>query len=178
MEQYQPARVPPNQPEAELFLNGVSQGRLTVPPFGYAQWEVPYAPGRLEAKAFRGEGVTAQALCETTGAPVRLRLVREENAPVYARAGETLPLKCLALDAQGRPVPTADPKIYFSLQGAGRILATGSDVCDHNPPREAARAMRAGVIAVLAGAFERPGPITLRAESDGLEPGTLTVEIQ
>ena len=44
--------------------------------------------------------------------------------------------------------------------------------------REAARAMRAGVIAVLAGAFERPGPITLRAESDGLEPGTLTVEIQ
>lgn len=167
-----------NQPEAELFLNGVSQGRLTVPPFGYAQWEVPYAPGRLEAKAFRGEGVTAQALCETTGAPVRLRLVREENAPVYARAGETLPLKCLVLDAQGRPVPTADPKVYFSLQGAGRILATGSDVCDHNPPREAARAMRAGVIAVLAGAFERPGPITLRAESDGLEPGTLTVEIQ
>lgn len=142
-----------NQPEVELWLNGKSLGRLKTPSFGYAQWDVPYEPGRLEAKAFQQNKVTVEAIQETTGAPTRLLLIREEMEPVFAEKGETLPLRCIALDKQGRYVPTASVKVNFSITGNGKILATGSDVCDHNPPKEMSRIMRAGIIAVLVGHF-------------------------
>lgn len=167
-----------NQPEVELWLNGKSLGRLKTPSFGYAQWDVPYEPGRLEAKAFQQNKVTVEAIQETTGAPTRLLLIREEMEPVFAEKGETLPLRCIALDKQGRYVPTASVKVNFSITGNGKILATGSDVCDHNPPKEMSRIMRAGIIAVLVGHFSGQKDTVICAESDGLESAILSIPLQ
>jgi beta-galactosidase len=60
----QPIRVMAltNAAEVELRLNGVTLGRRTVDPFAAPSWQVPYAPGRLEAVGYaQGREVAAGA---------------------------------------------------------------------------------------------------------------------
>ena len=53
-----------NVERVELFLNGTSLGVKEVPRNTHIEWQVPYAPGTIEARGYR----------ETTGAPSRVAL--------------------------------------------------------------------------------------------------------
>ena len=64
-------------------------------------WQVPYAPGRLEAVGKTGGGSCAYAV-ETTGAPVRLKLT-PDRAAARQRRPRRGPVTVEALDSRGRP---------------------------------------------------------------------------
>ncbi len=160
-----------NCEEAELFVDGKSCGRQKLAPFAHGAWEVCYHPGRLEVVGYRSGEIVARDVVETTGEPVALRL--DAQIPRQKTTGKQFTvLHCVCLDSAGRVVPDAAPTVSFRCSAGGRIVATGSDVCDHTPPASLTRRMRAGVIAVL---LEVSGevPVRVYASAPALTPAKL-----
>jgi beta-galactosidase len=115
-----------NCKQVELFLNGNSLGRQVMKPNSKLTWHVKYEPGTLSAKGFDANGnVIAETKEETTGAAVQIQLTPDRKT-INAGDGDAAVFTVAALDAQGRFVPTAQNKINFSIEGAGRILGVGN----------------------------------------------------
>lgn len=124
--------------EVELFLNGASLGRQVMKLNSKLTWNVKYDPGTLSAKGFDAAGkVVAETKVETTGQPVAVKLRRDLtglSATVKADAEDLAVFTVSVVDAQGREVPTAQHKIGFNLEGAGRIIGVGNgDPSCHEP---------------------------------------------
>ncbi len=122
-----------NCDEVELFLNGRSLGRQAMPRVSSLRWKVPYAPGTLSARGFKGGQVVAETKVETTGAPAAVRLTPDR--PAIRADGEDVSVITVAVaDAQGRVVPVAGNPVSFDLEGPGRILGVGNgDPSCHEP---------------------------------------------
>ncbi|HLP77000.1 MAG TPA: beta-galactosidase GalA, partial [Candidatus Paceibacterota bacterium] len=68
-----------NADRVALSLNGKLIEEKPVHPFQMVEWQVPYAPGRLEAVAKKDEKEIARYVVETTGQPVALRLTPDRK---------------------------------------------------------------------------------------------------
>ncbi len=165
-----------NCEQVELLQDGVSMGRREVEAHGHAEWAVIYRPGSVRAVGYRQGEKAAEETVETTGVPVALRL-RLERGSVRADGRDVAIVTCDCLDAQGRHVPDASPFVRFDCNGLGRIVATGSDVCDHEPVTCPDRRMRAGLISVLARAGQNAGTLRLYAAAEGLRSARLDIEL-
>ena len=123
-----------NCQQVELFLNGQSLGRQTMPRDGHLAWQVNYAPGTLSAKGFDADGkMIAETKVETTGDPAQIQLTPDRNI-INADGRDVSVIDVAALDAQGRVVPVAMNKINFNLAGEGKILGVGNgDPSSHEP---------------------------------------------
>jgi beta-galactosidase len=122
-----------NAREVELLHNGNSLGTKSVEPNGHLEWQVVYAPGKLEARGRTEARWNLSHVVETTGAPTRLCL--EVDRPrILADGVDVAVVTVSAVDDQARAVPTADSLVSFSCQGAGRILGVGNgDPSSHEP---------------------------------------------
>jgi beta-galactosidase len=114
-----------NCDKVELLLNGKSLGEKPVDPFQMVSWEVPYTPGRLEAIGKTNGRKVSEFAVETTGEPVALRLTPDRKT-LAGDGSDALPVTVEALDAQGRPVPTANLAVTFDISGTGRIIGVGN----------------------------------------------------
>ena len=122
-----------NCEEVELWLNGQSLGRQTMPRNSELKWRVRYAPGVLAAKGFNGGRVVAETKVETTGAPAGVQLT-PDRAAIDANGEDVSVVTVAIADAQGRIVPGAGDSIAFELAGPGRILGVGNgDPSCHEP---------------------------------------------
>ena len=123
-----------NCKQVELFLNGQSLGKQTMKPNSKLTWQVKYAPGTLSAKGFDDAGnVIAETKVETTGDAVAIKLVPDRST-INANREDVSVFTVSAVDAQGRPVPVAQNKINFTVEGAGKILGVGNgDPSCHEP---------------------------------------------
>lgn len=122
-----------NADRVALSLNGKLIEEKPVHPFQMVTWEVPYAPGRLEAVAKKDGREVARYAVETTGQPVALRLTPDRNT-LAADGCDAVPVTVEALDAQGRSVPLAQNKISFEISGPGKIIGVGNgDPNCHEP---------------------------------------------
>lgn len=165
-----------NCEEVELYLNGESLGKQRLEKYGHGEWQVKYTPGVLEVKAGNGGKILCSDKRETTGEAKQLKLILD-NPPIYANGRDIVIVTCMCLDENGREVPTASPYVRFNTNGKGRIVATGSDICDHNPVTDTDRKMRAGRITVAVKAGTTPGELKVYAESDNLKGAVLTIEL-
>lgn len=148
---------------AELFLNGRSLGKKQAERYGVLSWQVAYEPGELLCKAQNGS-TTVQAFVKTTGQPETLRLTRMNLDPPTVENVLLFTLECL--DKNGCVVENAAETVRFFCNENGRVLATGSDVCDHTPPACPVRKMRAGKITVAVKVLKELAPLKLYAESE------------
>ena len=98
-----------------------------------------------------------------------LQLIPENTA---ASQEDLLLFTCLCLDEDGREVPDADPLVTFAAQG-GKVIATGSDNCDHTPVNNPVRHMYAGRITVAV--KPEAEEVTLFATASGL--GTARTQV-
>ena len=114
-----------NADRVALSLNGKLIGEKPVDPFQMVDWQVPYAPGRLEAVAKKDGREVARYVVETTGEPVALRLTPDRKT-LAGDGCDAMPVTVEALDAQGRPVPTANLAVAFEISGPGRIIGVGN----------------------------------------------------
>ena len=96
-----------NADTVALSLNGKLIEEKPVDPFEMVEWQVPYAPGRLEAVAKNGGKEVARYSVETTGEPVALRLTPDRKT-LAGDGYDALPVTVEALDKRGTPVPTAN----------------------------------------------------------------------
>jgi beta-galactosidase len=122
-----------NCEETELFLNGESQGRKTMPKNSHLEWKVKYAPGTLLARGYVGGKEILTDKVETTGAPAAIQLTPHRNS-IKADGEDVSVVTVQVNDAQGRVVPTASNAITFEITGPGKIIGVGNgDPSSHEP---------------------------------------------
>ena len=116
-----------NQASAELFLNGQSLGKKVLSDCT-ADWDVEYAKGTLEVKAYDSFGKeTAADVKQTAGKTASLELNTIYEGQVYDLVAVQ------ALDQAGVAVPCENREISFEIYG-GKIVGIGNgDPADISP---------------------------------------------
>jgi beta-galactosidase len=164
-----------NVERVALLLNGKPVGERQVDRLAQPEFQVPYAPGRLEAVGYRGGREVARTWIETTGAPVALRLTPDRRA-MLGDGEDAQPITVDAVDARGRHVPTATLPARFAVEG-GEIIGLGNgNPNDHDPEKGDARKLFNGLAQVIVRAHAGRGRLRLRATAPGLRPAELVVE--
>ena len=164
-----------NAGEVELLLNGKSLGRRRTRQ-NAAEWKsVAYEPGRLEARGDNGSSFAV----ETAGDAVALRL--EEESPGDWRAdGQDLKyVRVYAVDAAGRRVVDATPRLRVSVRGAASLLALDDD--DHFTGalfNVGEKRMKEGFLLAVLRASENPGSVEMAIESDDIPGQTMNLSTQ
>lgn len=173
--------------EAELFVNGISQGRRSKlspsAPCDSLQdealesryrlmWnDVVYQKGELRVVAYDAEGnVAASESVRTAGKPYALRLECDRSS--IARDGEDLAYVTVSVvDKDGNIVPSDTREVFASVSGAGefRAIANG-DPCSlemfHHPHMH----LFAGKLTVIVRSkANADGPILLKVNAKGLK---------
>jgi beta-galactosidase len=163
-----------NVERVALVLNGRKIGEQAVDRFEMPSWDVPYAPGRLEAVGYRGGREVARTVVETTGAPVALRLT-PDRAAMAADGEDAQPFTVDAIDARGRHVPTANLPVEFAISG-GTIIGLGNgDPNSDEPEKGNRRSLFNGLAQVIVRVDERAGPLALTARTAGLKAARASV---
>jgi beta-galactosidase len=150
-----------------------------VDPIDMVSFDVPYAPGRLEAIALRNGAEIGRDAVETTGAPVRLVLT-PDRAALTGDGLDAVPVTVSVVDAQGRPVPTADTHVSFKVEGVGTLIGVGNgDPNSHDSERAPERSLFNGLAQVILQTQRGgKGALTLRATAPGLESAVVTMDVK
>ncbi|UNK58368.1 DUF4982 domain-containing protein [Pseudoxanthomonas daejeonensis] len=173
-----PVHVFTSGDEAELFVNGVSQGRRKKGPYEYRlRWDqVVYQPGVLRVQAYRDGKPWADDAVQTAGAPARLELVADRTR--IAGDGRDLSfLTVRVLDAAGRMVPAAHNRITFSIEGPGQIVATDNgNAADLTAFPSLERDAFSGMaLAIVRGVHGQSGAVTVHARAAGLQGASINL---
>jgi len=179
--QVTPVQVFSSADEAELFVNGTSQGRIKRAPFAYRfRWDyVIYQPGEIRVVTWKDGKAWATATTATAAAPARLQAAADR--PAIVADGDDLTFVTVRVtDAQGRTAPGATNRIRFVVDGPGELVATDNgDPTSFVPFASPERAAMAGLaLAIVRARPGASGTIRVRAESDGLTGATATVRLE
>jgi len=163
--------VQSNVEKVELFLNGKSLGAKSVDRIMGCEWEVPYAPGKLESVATKNGKEVARNAVETSGEPVALKLSPDRDS-LAGDGADAQPVTVCAVDAQGHEVPTANLQVTFAISGPGEIIGHGNgDNCSHEAEKGNHRSLFNGLAQVIVQSKRaESGTILLTAQADGLKP--------
>jgi beta-galactosidase len=146
-----------------------------VVPLNHVEWNVPYAPGVLEARGYRGGQNVLTERRETSGAAARI-VLRADRVAIDANGEDIAIVTAEIRDAQDRPVPTAGNLVTFDVSGPGRIIGVGNgDPRCLQPDKASQRSAFNGLCAAIVQASRNPGTITLRATSTGLDTVLLAI---
>ncbi len=167
-----------NTERVELFLNGKSLGEKTIDRLEGGLWEVPYAPGKIEAVGKNGGKECIRFTVETTGEPVALKLTPDRKS-LAGDGADAQPVTVSAVDAQGREVPTANLPVTFALSGPGAIIGHGNgDNCSHEPEKGNQRSLFNGLAQViLQSQRDSSGRLILKASAPGLKSAEAQIEV-
>ncbi len=161
-------------PEAELFLNGKSQGRIRKNPAERLdryrlRWnDVKYQPGELKVVVYDADGNAAgEQTVRTAGKPARLNLdVWTQNAHLTANAADLAFITVSLTDKAGTLIPDAADQLIFKVKGAGRFRAAcNGDATSLEPFTEPTMRLFNGQLVVIVEAANKPGPLTLTVTS-------------
>jgi beta-galactosidase len=171
--------VASNAPRVRLLLNGAVVGEQGVDPFEMAHFQVPYAPGRIEAVALQAGKELARDTVETSGAPARLVLTPDRQA-IAGDGLDAVPVTVSVVDAHGRPVPTANLRVRFEAEGNGAIIGVGNgDPNSHEPDKANERSLFNGLAQVILQSRRGArGALTLRATAPGVQGAAAVVALQ
>lgn len=169
--QVTPVHVFSSADEAELFVNGVSQGKIKKRDYEYRfRWDyVTYAPGEVRVETWKQGKPWASASVATTGAAAALSL--KPDRTVIAGDGKDLSFVTLSVvDSKGNMVRQAKNPIRFTIEGPGEIVATDNgDPTDMTAfPSHQRNAFNGLALVIVRGLPGQSGEVTVRAEADGL----------
>ncbi|QJE03307.1 DUF4982 domain-containing protein [Massilia forsythiae] len=176
--QVTPVHVFTSGDEAELFVNGKSQGRQKKAPYAYRlRWDyVNYEPGEVTVVAYRDGREWARSSVRTAGEAALLQA--EADRAVIAGDGRDLAFVTVRVaDKDGRTSPRASQRVRFKVEGAGELVATDNgDPTDleafPSPERAAFNGLVLGIVRARPGA---QGDITVRASAPGLREAVVKV---
>lgn len=179
--QVTPVHVFTSGDEAELFVNGVSQGRRKKGEHEYRlRWdEVVYQPGELHVRAYRNGQPWAADSVVTAGAPARLE-ARADRDQIAGDGRDLAFVSLQVLDAAGRPMPSSDALLHFQVEGPAEFVAADNgDSTDLTAfPSPSRRAFSGKALAIVRGLPGQAGTATLTVTADGLQPATVPIHVQ
>ena len=162
-----------NVDKVELFLNGKSLGARDLVRPSHVMWQVPYAPGKLEARGSRAGKEVLVQVRETTGPAARI-VLSADRATIGADGEDVSVITATVVDAAGRMVPEANHEITFSVTGSGRLLGVGNgDPSSHESDRGPKRRAFNGLCAAIVQASKVPGALRVSAASSQLTAGEI-----
>jgi beta-galactosidase len=135
-----------NAAEAELFLNGRSQGvrRFADTTDLHLSWDVAYEPGILEVRARQADGTILTARQETAGAVAALR-----RTPIFESDGVRY-FRFDAVDAKGVRVLSCEEPVEIEVRGGEFVCAVSGSPTDHTPFSSQTRRLFRGSLVVVA----------------------------
>lgn len=153
------------------FDTGKASGHTSL----YATFQVPYAEGKLEAKAFEADGTTeitdtdGRSFVETTKEEAKLA-IKADRKTITADGKDLSFLTIDVTDADGKFVNRAEPEITVSVEGAGKLLALDNgvqnDVTTHTEPtRKAGK----GKLLAIVQSTDKAGSFTVTASAPGYQ---------
>jgi beta-galactosidase len=165
-----PVYVYTDYPEAELFVNGKSQGRRKKVVNGTQRldryrlrWnDVKYEPGTIEVVAYDANGhEAARTRQQTAGEPQTLKL--EADRTQLNADGDDIAFVTVSMqDANGTFCPTTDDELEFEVTGEGRFQAVcNGDATSLEPFTEPKMRLFSGQLVVLVRTTQKAGPIML-----------------
>jgi len=165
--------------EVELFVNGVSAGRLKRPGKSVYRfrWDsVKYQAGDLRAVAYKNGAQWATDTRKTAGTAAALKVTVDRSAIT----GDGLDLAYVSVavvDSSGTVVPRATNSIIFSVSGVGKLVSTDNgDPTDMTSFSSATRKAFSGLALGIVKASST-GQITVAAKSDGLTGGQVVITV-
>ena len=180
-----PVFVYTSYPEAELFVNGKSQGRRMKSKKSDMEryrlmWnEVKYEPGELRVVAYDKAGnVAAEQRVVTAGKPYAVRLTADRTT--LEATGEDLAyVNVSVVDKAGNPVPTESREVQVKVTGAGkfRAMANGDPTSlelFHLPKMQ----LFSGQLTTLVQSGTSSGEIEVTVTAKGLKPATLKLQVE
>jgi beta-galactosidase len=165
-------------PSVRLYLNDKLIGEK---PTGReqafkAEFEVPYAQGRLKATGVRGNLVVAESILRTNGDPARLKLTADKTV-LNADAQDLSFVTVEAVDDQGRLQMNSNQSVHFILDGAGTIAAVGNgDGQTQSSYSGDTFNLFYGRALVVVRSARNKGEIKLTATADGLSSSSIAIE--
>ncbi|MCS3748774.1 beta-galactosidase [Xanthomonas arboricola] len=179
--QVTPVHVFTSGDEAELFVNGVSQGRKRKGPLQYRlRWdEVVYQPGELRVQAYKDGKPWASDQVQTAGTAAHMQ-VTPDRSSIRGDGRDLSFVTVRLLDRDGRPAPTAGDRLRFRIDGPGELVATDNGDPTNlesfgSPQRNAFNGLCLAIVRAKAGAR---GTITLHVESDSLDAAQAQIVAQ
>lgn len=164
-----------NLDKVELFLNGKSLGAKDVKKDSHVAWVVPYAPGAIEARGFKGGQVVMTTKRETTGPAAKL-VMKADRQGASADGEDVVMFAVEVQDAQGRVVPETDNVVNFRVSGVGKLIGVGNgDPTDHESDKGTVRKAFCGYCMALVQSAKTAGSITVEAASPGLTSASVTI---
>ena len=166
--------------EAELFVNGKSQGRIKKVKEEKGKWDskdrldrfrlrwndVKYEPGELKVVVYDANGQPAGSkVVRTAGKPARLQLDTwtQASSPTLLADGQDLAFVTVSLvDKNGTLIPAAADQLRFDVSGAGTFRAVcNGDATSLEPFTEPTMKLFNGQLVVVVQASKTAGNLTL-----------------
>ena len=195
-----PVFVYTNYPSAELFINGVSQGKrtkdLSIKRDGSdtemakknfdrqkryrLMWmDTKYQPGTVKVVAYDANGkAVAEKVMKTAGEPYKIVLEADRNS-IEADGKDISFVNVKIVDKEGNFCPTDEREISFKVKGAGvfKAVANGnpSSLESFQTPK---MKLFSGQLTALVQSAEKGGIITLEATAKGVKAGKISIEVR
>lgn len=148
----------------------------------YATFHVPYAKGKLTAKAFEADGeteitkTTGRNIVETTGDAKKLT-VTADRQQIIADGKDLSYITIDVEDEKSRLVNGAEPEISLSIEGEGKIVGVDNGKqSDHTPYDNTNRKAARGKLLAIVQSTNQSGEFKLTATANGLEAGSVRVK--
>ena len=178
-----PVFVYTNYPEAELFINGKSQGRKAKDPSDeQGRWrlmwmDTVYEPGEVKVVAYDAAGnAVAERSVRTAGEPDHIEL-KVDRSTLQADGKDLAYIEVSVVDKDGNLCPSDGRLASFATQGAGgayRAAANGDPTCldlFHLPQMHFFN----GKLTAIVQAAEAPGTVTFTASAPDLRSASVTI---
>lgn len=195
-----PVFVYTSYPEAELFINGKSQGRLRKDTsvrledtlteeakqtfarqrrYRLMWMDTKYEPGVLKVVAYDVDGRAVETKeVRTAGKPYALRLSVDRET-IAADGRDIAFVRVSVVDQDGNLIPDDNREVKFAVSGAGtfRAAASGNPASldlFHLPHHH----LFSGELTALVQSAKKPGEVTLTATAKGLKRASVTIRVQ
>ena len=140
--------------------------------------DVAYAPGYLEAVAYRGGKAVARHRIETTGKVHKLQLV-PDDIEWKADGTDLMHVRVYAVDRKGRRVYSVQEQLTFSVEGDARIVAVDNgNLYSHELHTGNVRRLYDGSALVILRAGHAPGKVTLIVNDTTGKRSSVVMQLQ
>lgn len=168
-----------NADEAELFLNGISQGtRKKEEDILHVYWRLKYTPGTIKVVTRKDGKEVLSHETHSAGKPYEIRLTPDRSI-INADGNDLSFVTVEVLDKDGNLCPNADNLIYFDISGNGRVVGVdnGNPISLESFKEPHRKAFYGKCLVIIQGDKEK-GNILLSASSENLDPSAVEINVK
>lgn len=168
-----------NCDEVELFLNGRSLGsKLKPADDSPREWDVTFEKGSIQAVGKNDGKEVATEEHKSAGAPAKI-LLTASKPTLTSNWDDATIVQATIVDADGIPCANATNSITFSVNGAAAIQAVDNgNIISHEPYKATKRQAFRGKAIAIVKATKGTGKTTIKADAEGLQSGSISVDVK